>query len=411
MRHDDMDLPTGYEYVRVAGIKLAVPNSQAQDCRRVIEERQNQETTAVREEHRLRSEATKAEEEAQRRAEAEAQAQAAKPPPFADPAEPGWHRVLPRFEELVNGTTEADVKVRNADKDVRERLETLRQQLVERGPDRRVAKPADWRVAMANMEETLPHFMAPIQRIRQTLAMAEVASVPVRIPPMLLLGPPGVGKTYFSHQLAEMLGASHASIAFDQPTAGSQLCGSDKYWGNSECGMLFDLICRGEFANPVILLDELDKSSRSYGRAELDPLGQLHGTLEPQTARRLRDISVDIEFDASLVTYIATANSLHGLQAPILSRFEIFYIEPPGVDESIELARRIAQGVLQRLGLNDRIKLERKCIYVLARMSPRLILHTVEKVVAAALEQGVATVGEEDIWRAVGLDAVPKHLH
>jgi ATP-dependent Lon protease len=87
---------------------------------------------------------------------------------------------------------------------------------------------------------------------------------------MLLLGPPGVGKTYFSHRVAQLLGAPHAAIALDQPTAGSQLRGSDKYWGNSSSGLLFNLICLGECANPVIVLDELDKSGVSGNRGELD---------------------------------------------------------------------------------------------------------------------------------------------
>src|ERR1700704_2280910 len=98
---------------------------------------------------------------------------------------------------------------------------------------------------------------------------------------MLLLGPPGVGKTYFSHRVAQLLGAPHADIAFDQPTAGSQLRGSDKDLGNSSSGLLFNLICMGDCANPVLLLDELDKSGVTGNRWELDPLNQLHGALEP----------------------------------------------------------------------------------------------------------------------------------
>ena len=66
----------------------------------------------------------------------------------------------------------------------------------------------------------------------------------------------------------------------------------------------------GECANPVILLDELDKSTFDGGSDRLDPLSQLHAVLEPETSHQTLDVSVNIEFDASLVTYIATANKV-----------------------------------------------------------------------------------------------------
>ena len=118
------------------------------------------------------------------------------------------------------------------------------------------------------------------------------------------------------HRVAELVGATSATIAFDQPTLGSGLRaqgsglrGLDKAFGNTETGLLFNLIClTGECANPAVLLEEIDKGGAG-GTGDLDPLAQLHSALEPEASRRTVDMSADlIEFDASLVTYVATAN-------------------------------------------------------------------------------------------------------
>ena len=207
------------------------------------------------------------------------------------------------------------------------------------------------------------------------------------------------------------MGASHASIAFDQPSAGAGLRGSEKYWSNTESGLLFNLICLGEFANPVILLDEIDKSCSGSGRREVDPLAQLHSALEPQTARRTVDASTEIEFDASLMSYIATANSLRGLTMPILSRLEIFQIDPPNSSEAVGIARAVVHQVLSKLRLADTIRFDRKSFYVLAHMSPQRMLRNVEKVVvAAAVAARQTEVRETDLWAELEPEPGPR-LH
>jgi ATP-dependent Lon protease len=325
------------------------------------------------------------------------------PRPIPKRAPPGWYRVLPDFEALVKRDSDEGRKAASHDRDVQARTALLLKRLIEAGPDRRVAQPPAWRAALHDLECALPNFAGPVRVIGNALALAEATRRPVRIPPMLLLGPPGVGKTYFSHCVAQLLGAPHASIAFDQPSAGSQLRGSDKYWSNTECGLLFNLICGGTHANPVVLLDEIDKSGISGGSRQVDPLAQLHSALEPQTARRTMDISIEVEFDASLVTYVATANSLRGIGMPLLSRFEVFDIGPPDVDQAVQVARRVIRDVLERLRLQSVVRFERRCAYVLARMSPRLMRRAVEGLVASAASEHRAVVSEEDVWRALGM--------
>lgn len=329
----------------------------------------------------------------------------------ANRPKPGFYRVLPRFEELLGRAAKDRATLTAADSDVQKRQEDVRKRLLALGPDRRINRAEDWPQRLDEVEQALPNFARPIALLRDVLTLADTAGPGTRIPPMLLLGPPGIGKTYFTHRLAQVLDTPHATIAFDQPTAGTQLRGSDKYWANTEAGLLFKLLCLGEAANPLILLDEIDKANGADRRHELDPLAQLLGALEPETARCLQDISTDIEFDASLVGYVATANSLRGLSMPLLSRFAVFDIAPPKQHEAVQVARHVIDLALQRLGLKDALRFEPRCAYVLAHLSPRLMQRSVELLAAAALRDQRNVVRENDAWQALGDSEPGPRLH
>jgi len=402
------DLPPGYELVRFDSFaSVALPSESARASRKELTRREAAKDAARREELEQRQQVAKGETLAQvREREANARAELdARREAFADGPAPGHYRVIRKWGELLDATADSAAGLRSADKDVNERVAKLRERLIHKGPDRRIAKPEGWRGAVDRLETALPHFREPIRLLRNSLGLADATQRPVRVPPMLLLGPPGVGKTHFTHRVAELLGAPHASVAFDQPTAGSTLRGSDAYWANSSTGLLFNLICMGDCANPVVLLDELDKSFSAGSKNEIDPLAQLHSALEPETSQATVDISVDIEFDASQVTYIATANSLRGVSMAILSRVEVFQIEPPDVSESVEIARAIVTKVLTRMNLQDTLGFDHKGLYVLAHLSPRLMLRTTEKAVAAAVAAGQGQVRESDLWAELGPDA------
>jgi ATP-dependent Lon protease len=387
---DPKYLPPGYWVTYGHILNLALPEAVATQLKAHDDEC----------EQRKRDELNERQQEKRAAAQAQREGRAVSPPPDEPPR--GWHRVLPDYLETIRSLSEDAVTARTPDREARERLVAIGRRLAERGPDREIGRPDGWRSALQHLEAQMPNFREPIGVVRNALRLADIAGLAPRIPPLLLLGPPGIGKTLFSQRLAQLLAVPHASIAFDQPSAGSQLRGSDKYWVNSECGLLFNLVCLGSLANPLILLDELDKSATTGSRRDLDPLAQLHGALEVQTARRIKDVSVDVEFDASLVTYVATANSLHGIGLPLLSRFEVFEIGPPTRDEAVEVARQVTDQVLERLKLKDRVALDPKCAYVLAHLSPRLMLRTVERLAAAALSDKRTRVTAEQVWDELG---------
>lgn len=404
--------PAGYESVLVGqGTALWLPSRAAADVREEAQRRAwSEQDVRDSEEHRRR-EAARQLQMAQQVEQAAKQVERLRNLRVMQgtKAKPGWHRVLPQLAEIAKELNDPKALERTPDKDVTQRRRRTLERLVELGPDRRVAIPKEWRAAVDELEATLPHFHAPVRALRHALALAESTRTPPRIAPQLLLGPPGFGKTFFTHRVAEMFGSTHAAIQFDQPNAGSGLRGSDKHWGNTESGLLFNTICLGEVANPVILLDEMDKAASGSGRHELNPLAQLHGVLERETAQRLLDISVEVTFDASLAFYVGTANSLHGIGAPLVSRMEIFVIEPPDKWAAVDLAASISCSVLRRLGLVGSVEFDRKALYLLSHLSPRRMTRTAERAIAAAVTAERKRIGEDDLWRE--LDVQPQALH
>jgi len=282
-----------------------------------------------------------------------------------------------------------------------------------RGTKRSVVRPINWREALVGLATECPAFTVAIDIFASAHQVSETTSRPPSIPPLLLVGPPGVGKSHFCRRVAETLECGSKWLAMDQPTAGSELRGSDKHWSTARHGALFELLALGDTANPLVVLDEIDKAARRQSSREIDPLAQLYSVLERETARRIADVSLDIELDASLVTYIATANSLATLDTALLSRFEVIAVGLPSPDKRRESAQRIIECTVDRLGVWDSVRVSPGVAVLLADYSPRLIQRVVEKAVGVAIASGRERIAAEDVEHELGLVArpAPRRMH
>ena len=262
----------------------------------------------------------------------------------------------------------------------------LMDDLAARGETRLVGLKADWRARIARMRTDMPNLSKVIDRIEACCALSAFAREPLRIPPLLLVGPPGVGKTHFAKCVADMLGAPSFVYALESAETVSVLTGSEKHWWQSETGQLFRLVVQSDFANPVVVLDELDKVSSGN---HYKPANALHAVLERATAQHLRDKCIDLVFDASYVVYIATANRLSPIEASLVSRFELFHVEAPGPREAVAIARAVGQQVLQELKLTRRFdKPAGEVVQQLALLGSPRRMH---KVLVAAVGRAVVS--------------------
>lgn len=295
-----------------------------------------------------------------------------------------------------------DLKTRTPDREIHKRNEALYKQIKPRGHLRALAQPPVDQQSFEHMRQAFPHFSQVLDLVRDQFAFAELTGKPFLIPPILLGGDPGIGKTRFSQELAEVLGTVMRRVPFDNGQTSAVLLGSDKNWANTTYGSVFELVVLGEYANPVILLDEIDKASK---RREGDALAPLHTLLEPVTSQRARDISLDFEFNASRVVWIATANELARVPQSLRSRFQEFWIEQPTGAQALQMAEVLAAEVHLEMNLPGFAPPGRQVMHYIAHLSAREQIQALKRAYAAARVDGRHQIALTDLPEQVRREA------
>lgn len=247
------------------------------------------------------------------------------------------------------------------------------------------------------LRERFPNFEEAIQLIEGAVALA--ARTPQRIlhlPPLLLLSEPGVGKTTFAQAVAKALGTPMSKISFAQASTGWVLGGLDLSWRGGKPGRIFDMLVRGDVANPLVLCDEIDKAR---GDTQYDPIGALYDLLERQSARAFEDEAVPIPLDASHIVWVLTANDLRNIPEPILSRCEIVTVRRPTGTHAAQVAASIYALLRESVAGASTFPttLPETVIERLVDLPPRDLMRTLVQGMRAAALRGAYELSPDDL--------------
>lgn len=232
--------------------------------------------------------------------------------------------------------------------DEQPRLERLRALLHEEPLRRLVVADDGTRDRLTRLREECPGFVEVIALVERAAALSAIAGTGIAIPPILLVGPPGLGKTHFSRRLAAALGVEQqAHSCATNSDAQALFIGHPSTWRGARMGVVTEAMLGGETGNPLIVLDEIDKFVTHSAEK---PYNSLLALLEPENACAIVDEYLRVPFDLSHCLIMATANDIDALPAFIRDRFLVVVIAPPDGAMLRAIARRIATEIIAAHG-------------------------------------------------------------
>lgn len=278
------------------------------------------------------------------------------------------------------------------------------------GPWRNVAK-APPPTVLDPLHQDFPNFDGVTRLIQQRLVLNRLAQEkPISLPPILLNGPAGVGKTAYCQRLAGLLGLRFEKIDLSSATTNFSLTGLDAGYNNGNPGRIWASL-QHDNISVLWLLDEVDKVERGHKDGGNN---HLLGLLEPVSSKRFVDNCTLLAIDASWICYIATSNYKAQIDAPLLSRFEVFDIQAPDPQQVQAIVRSIYRDIRESEAWGPCFshELDDSVICALSALTPREIRRRLFDAFAAAAEQArpcllasdikVAHGNEENTQRRIG---------
>ena len=200
---------------------------------------------------------------------------------------------------------------------------------------------------LSRLRAAMPNFGSVLDVLQGDFALALRSERPatLRLRPMLLIGPPAIGKTRFARELAKLLGAESSYISVAGDADNRNFAGTARGFTSAHPSWPVERMAKLPSPNPILIVDEIEKAGGSKSNGAL--ADTILSMLEAESAKQFSDPFLGGPIDLSMISWIFLANSREGLSEPLLSRLEIFQVEPLAPEAFDSIVQAIIADIAQ----------------------------------------------------------------